>query len=37
MQLLNVYCKAAHVTPSPASQVFEIELPAMTPLPAPAK
>lgn len=37
MQLLKVYCKAAHVTPSPASQAFDIELPAMTPLPAPAK
>ena len=37
MQLLKVLCKAAHVTPSPPSQAFEIELPAMTPLPAPAK
>jgi hypothetical protein len=37
MQLLKVYCKAAHVTPSPLSQTFEMELPAMTPLPAPPK
>jgi len=34
---LKVYCKAAHVTPSPLTQTFELELPAMTPLPAPAK
>lgn len=37
LQTLKVYCKAAHVTPSPAAQVLEIELPAMTPLPAPPK
>jgi len=37
MQLLKVYCKAAHVTPSPLSQTFEMELPAMTPLPAPPR
>jgi hypothetical protein len=37
MQLLKVYCKAAHVTPSPPSQAFEVELPAMTPLPAPSR
>ena len=34
---LKVYCKAAHVTPSPPAQTFEIELPAMTPLPTPSK
>ena len=37
MQSLKVLCKAAHVTPSPQSQAFEIELPAMTPLPAPTR
>jgi protocatechuate 3,4-dioxygenase beta subunit len=37
MQSLKVVCKAAHVTPSPPSQAFEIELPAMTPLPAPTR
>jgi uncharacterized GH25 family protein len=37
MQLLKVYCRAAHVTASPPAQIFELELPAMTPLPAPSK
>jgi uncharacterized GH25 family protein len=34
-QLLNVVCKPARVAASPTAQTFEIELPAMTPLPAP--
>ena len=34
-QLLKVVCKPAKVAASPAAQSFEIELPAMTPLPAP--
>lgn len=36
-QLLKVICKAARVTPAPQAQSFEIELPTMTPLPAPPK
>jgi uncharacterized GH25 family protein len=34
-QLLKVVCKPARVTASPTAQTYEIELPAMTPLPAP--
>ncbi|HEU4734927.1 MAG TPA: carboxypeptidase regulatory-like domain-containing protein [Kofleriaceae bacterium] len=37
MPSLKVYCKAAQVAPSPVSQSFALELPAMTPLPAPAQ
>jgi hypothetical protein len=36
-QLLKVYCKTTRVTPAPPAQSFDIELPAMVPLPAPSK
>jgi protocatechuate 3,4-dioxygenase beta subunit len=36
LALLKVYCKAVRVAPSPTAQTFTVELPAMTPLPAPA-
>ncbi|CAN5906672.1 hypothetical protein BH11MYX3_BH11MYX3_12630 [soil metagenome] len=32
---LKVYCKPVTIKPSPAEQAFAIEVPAMTPLPAP--
>jgi hypothetical protein len=37
IQLLKVICKPVRVTAAPTAQTFEIELPAMTPLPTPPK
>jgi hypothetical protein len=36
-QSLKVICKQVRIAPSPAAQTLTIELPAMTPLPAPPK
>jgi Carboxypeptidase regulatory-like domain len=35
--LLKVYCQPAHLAAAPDAQAVEVELPAMTPLPPPAK
>jgi len=36
LALLKVYCKPAHVAAAPLAQRFAIDVPAMSPLPAPA-
>jgi len=37
LALLKVYCKPAHVAAAPLAQSFAIDVPAMSPLPAPAQ